>query len=319
MRIRLFTAFASNNSGSYALVGTFRSVEEASSLAEVLRAVLAAQDDWFERPFEERGDPAEAPFARFVREEGLGAWAPDAEEDWPAYGDAPTVLHAGHQVLVYAPYTVSLPRQLGACVYKRGGRVESETVHAHERFAAEFAWWLPYTYPPAPDRAERVAAMEAHLRELLPPLCAPRGEHSEERHAPAFFPGSHTPAFAALFESLPAGIAAASAALEERGFEHRLRVWECPPEVSDPLVHLRTAGPATGPWRVLLWALGGDPVRALKAVREGLQCDLRRVRDAVRELPTELLVDVSEAEGRRVVALLRDAGCDAECVLPARR
>ena len=46
MRIRIWNAYASNNSGSYTIVGRFESDESAAKLAAELLAVVKAQSAW---------------------------------------------------------------------------------------------------------------------------------------------------------------------------------------------------------------------------------------------------------------------------------
>ena len=46
MRIRVFRSFASNNSGSYTLVGGFRSAEDADEASAFLSALCERETKW---------------------------------------------------------------------------------------------------------------------------------------------------------------------------------------------------------------------------------------------------------------------------------
>src|SRR5262245_2985573 len=83
MRIRVWNAFASNNSGSYTIVGTFPSEETASTVAQELRAVMAAHARWRDNQLRTRPSP----FETFVRKNRL-TWTDGLAEsdDWPEYG-----------------------------------------------------------------------------------------------------------------------------------------------------------------------------------------------------------------------------------------
>lgn len=94
---------------------------------------------------------------------------------------------------------------------------------------------------------------------------------------------------------------------------------ECPGGLEDPLAHLRGATRPWGKSRVILWAVGSDRIAAMKAVRETLGRELEAAKDALEGLPKEILVDVDTSYAERAVQLLREAGCDAEAVIPARR
>src|SRR5687768_9930431 len=111
MRIRLFHAFASNNSGSYTIVGFF---QDASTTEEVARLIQEVSDEhhaWHEEhTWDEDG---ESPLDIFVRREGLRADKPGRGDAWPQHGDKPTAIAAGRHVLVHAPYTVTMPAVFG--------------------------------------------------------------------------------------------------------------------------------------------------------------------------------------------------------------
>lgn len=68
---------------------------------------------------------------------------------------------------------------------------------------------------------------------------------------------------------------------------------------------------------MILWQVGSDRIAAMKAVRDALACGLAEAKEALAELPREVLVDVSEPFARDAALRLADAGCDAEVVAPA--
>src|SRR5688572_28006469 len=107
MRIRLWSAFASNNSGSYTIVGSFRDAALAEEVARLAQEACDAHAAWREA----RSDEAEgeSPLDAFLEREGLPAERPGRGEDWPLYGPKPTAIATGHQVILHAPYTLTMP------------------------------------------------------------------------------------------------------------------------------------------------------------------------------------------------------------------
>src|SRR5688572_11453356 len=101
MRIRLFHAFASNNSGSYTIVGHFKDASTADEVARLIQEVSDEHHAWHEEhSWDEDG---ESPLDVFVRRQGLHAEKPGRNDEWPSYGDKPTAIAAGRQVVVYVP------------------------------------------------------------------------------------------------------------------------------------------------------------------------------------------------------------------------
>jgi hypothetical protein len=186
MRIRLYQAFASNNSGSYTIVGTFESSQDADDIASLLRAVCAEHGPWYEQhAYDEDG---ESPLERFAREHGLSDERPGRADDWPEHGPTPSITSVGHQVLVHVPYTVTMPRVFGELFYKRGGRVDIELDHAHEDRSVEMAFYVPDIKWNDPERSRRIDALERELLDVLPPLVR-RREHDER---PVIEPAFHS-------------------------------------------------------------------------------------------------------------------------------
>ena len=317
MRIRIFQAFASNNSGSYTIVGSFRSAAAAEEVATLIGAVAQAHSAWFEQ--NQYAEDGESPLDAFAREHGLSEERPGREDAWPAHGDPPSVSAIGHQVLLHAPYTVTMPRLFGELFYKKGGRVDVEIDHAHEELAVEFQFWVPKLRFDDPEKSRRIDALEAELAPLLPALLV-RDEYDKRPCIPhmfhAGFWGSRH--LTVVMSKLVPGVASVRAVAERHGVSLGVRIFECAHGVTDPLASLRGSDRPWGRARVILWSIGADRVAALKAVREVRGCGLDEVKAAIEELPTEVLVDVDLAYAERAVLTLQQAGCDAERVFPTR-
>jgi len=315
MRIRLYAAYASNNSGSYTLVGNFADAITAAQVADLVERVCAEHAAWNDAAEEAGG--AESPMARLVRDEGLRATAPPhGDDDWPQHGPRPRAVATGHQILIHAPYTASLTRAFGELIYARGGRVDTEIDHAHAPVAVELSYW-PHLGDP--DGKDKLAAFEAELLAALPDLCAP-GPHDDRRPvAPVVYGGLWGERHCGfVLRELVAGMEAVRTIADLGEITLSLRVHECPYGFADPFAHLR-AGPGgqAGRWQVILWSVGANRVAAMKAVRAARQCGLVEARDAVDQLPLEVVAQASEEYARACAEALRAAGCDAEAVLPA--
>ncbi len=311
MRIRLFRAFASNNSGSYTIVGTFESDEAARDVAELLKVVCAEHAEWHARD----DLSVEAPLTRFARAHALHDEKAGLDDDWPQHGPPPTVSALGFQVLVHAPYTITLPRLFGEFFYARGGRVDGEHNHAHERLITHLHCLLAWD---AERRKERVEACLADVLSMLRPLIEP-AEHDDR---PAVAPAVHTgmweqKTISVVFTDLVEGVEAVRAVTERHGMSLHLALERCPWDTVDPLALLRSSARPVGRAKLILWAVCEDRVRALKAVREVLGFGLEEAKQALTDLPRELLVNVDVGYAERGAETLRAAGCDAEAVLPA--
>jgi ribosomal protein L7/L12 len=318
VRIRIYRAFASNNSGSYTLVGSFSTPAAAAEAAAQLQAVCDAHHAWSEAQTgtEETGSPLDA----FIQSQGLVAAAepPGRDDDWPQHGPKPSVLASGNQVLFHVPYTVTMPPLFGELIYKRGGRVQAELNHTHHDLAVEFGYWpldLPWS---SPDKGGVLDAFEERLRQELPAHTGRAEFDTRPPVAPAFHHGDWgARSMSAVFVDLVAGVQAVRALAEQARMSLYLRVWECPGEGHDPFAALRAQSRPWGRFRVILWQVGPDRIAAMKAVREALACGLTEAKVALADLPSEVLIDVDERFARAAVEGLRAAGCDAELVAPA--
>ncbi|MCB9564481.1 MAG: ribosomal protein L7/L12 [Kofleriaceae bacterium] len=314
MRIRLFVAFASNNSGSYTMVGRFADAATADDVARLVEELCVEHAAWNDA--HDQGDDLalESPLDRFVAREGLRAVKPGRGDDWPQHGPPPRVIATGHQILLHAPYTASLSPVFGELIYARGGRVDVELDHAHERVAVELGYWGGFEAEEA-----SLDAFEAELAAALPTLAAPDPHDSRPAIAPVFHRGSWgARQLTAVFRDVIEAMRAIRALAGAHGVDLDLRVRECPGGVADPLALLRASGAAAprGVWTVILWQVGADRIAVMKAVRQLRGCGLQEARDALAELPLEVVVDVAEAFARDGAAALVAAGADAEAVMP---
>lgn len=317
MRIRIYRAFASNNSGSYTLLGSFSTPAAAEHVAAELQALCDAHDDWIEAtPYPYEG---QAPLDTFVQANGLSAAEPPGRSDeWPEHGPKPAVVAAGHQVLFHVPYTVTMPPLFGEVLYKRGGRVELELNHAHHDLAVDLGYYPSDTELPAPAKAAALDAFETLLRAELPALSARPENDSRPAIAPVFHRGTWgLRQLSLVLPDLVAGVRHVRALADAAAMNLHVRVWECPGDSEDPFAALRAQPRPWGRFRVILWQVGSDRIAAMKAVRDALACGLSEAKEALAELPREVLVDVSEQVARDAALRLTEAGCDAEVVAPA--
>jgi ribosomal protein L7/L12 len=318
MRIRLFNAFASNNSGSYTIVGSFRDEATAEEVALLLQRACDAHSAWYEEHNDEQH--GESPLDSFAQREGLPGDKPGRGEDWPQHGPKPSVVAASRQVVVHAPYTVTMPPLFGALFYAKGGRVEAEIDHAHEELAVEIAYWPRDLRSNDPRAAEIRDAFERGVAAELPALTSRRAYDTRRPIEPAWHCGDWgSRGLSVVFADLVEGVQAVRRIAGEHGMNLRLRVRECPQGASDPFAMLRGRPGSWGRFRVILWQIGPDRITAMKAARDALGCGLGEAKAALEDLPREILVDVGEEEARRAAGVLGAAGCDVEVVLPAQR
>jgi hypothetical protein len=314
MRIFIFQAFASNNSGSYTIVGTFRDAATAESVAGILAQVAAAHDEWHKK--HEWSEDGLSPLDEFVKQHGLRSEKPGRGDEWPNYEDSPTVMASGCQVLVHAPYTVTMPSVFGEFFYANGGRVQVELDHAHNDIAVEFTFWVRYDDP---SKREKLDAFETRLAAELGPLMGRR----EYDQRPPIEPAWHRDHWGArhlsvVFRDLVEGVSVVRRVADEMGVQPRLDLRECPSNVRDPFATLRGSTIPWGVARIILWQIG-DRIAAMRAVREVLGCGLDEIKKHLEDLPCEMLLDVDIEYANKARETLVQAGCDAEVVVPAKR
>jgi hypothetical protein len=251
MRIRTWNAFASNNSGSYVIVGRFPTEALASEVADELREVANAHSAWLDA-HNEPASPA-SPIAAYAAKIGL-AYEP-CDDDWPRYSDRPpAVLSIGHQVFMYSDYTATMTRVIGHALYARGGRVETEVDHAHRPIVATFEVYFPWRTRDQTDVPARVqelvdvlCADDGALAACRSPHQAPAWQGTTVRHSPGF--GEPDLIVGAVFDDLVAGFTAVAATVASVGATLRVRVAEAlHDQGTDALAMLRPCNPpTTGP------------------------------------------------------------------------
>lgn len=137
-QVRVYSAFASNNSGSYTLLGMFQTSERAAEIAALLTRLAA--------DMEAAGE--DNPLRELLASAGIDA--PEnvgKTDDWPdEWSSPPEAVHVDRQVWWFAAYTVTMPSELGHWFYAMGGRVQVELDHAHHPLLAHLSLWpdLPW-------------------------------------------------------------------------------------------------------------------------------------------------------------------------------
>src|SRR5262249_19206095 len=241
MRVRIWNAYASNNSGSYTIVGVLPSAEVARETAEELAKMIEAHTAWHADE-SGRGDDSNSPLAAFCRAHGLN-WSPGlgGSDDWPQYGrdNRPRVAAFGSQVVVHHDYTVSLPPTFGEYFYKKGGRVMHEENHAHHPIVTTATFWWGWSKE---ERARRTLEEPR----LVATLTGPDGALATTTA------GAWPPAWRAagegfeapltvgiVFADLIGGVSALQAAADAHGARMQIRLSEAADEAHDPFAHLR--------------------------------------------------------------------------------
>jgi hypothetical protein len=248
VKVQIWNAFASNNSGSYTLVGRFPDEALAAEVAEELARVSVEHEAWIQEQTAKGWDNAQgpSPLEAFVLRHGLTSEkSADADDSWPLYGriNTPSVWALGHQVFVHHGYTLSLPSAFGEFFYKRGGRVETELVHTHHPLVSLFEFWVHYEERSTRDvparalqmldalHAEQGPLVQGVLTELLPAW----------RIAKHF--GEADMVVGVAFEDLVAGFTAMNRIAQAHGFKTRVKIFEAPSLEADPLAFLRPCVP----------------------------------------------------------------------------
>ena len=245
MNIRIWNAFASNNSGSYVIVGVFPTVELAGQVARELAEVARDHTVWMN----EDDAPQPSPLARYAA--GLGIVHHDERFDaWPQYAasDDPYVWAVQHRVFVHSAYTVTMPPALGHAIYARGGRVATEIDHAHHPLVATFEATVPW-------QARASTDVPAVVQTLVDRLCGAAGPliaRSRPELAPAWrgvVAGEKTGfgepdlVFGVAFDDLRDGFTEVAAIVAATGLHLGVQLSEAP-SFGDALAHLRPCVPA---------------------------------------------------------------------------
>jgi ribosomal protein L7/L12 len=311
MRIRIWNAFASNNSGSYVIVGSFPSEARAAGVAAELLEVARAHSAWLASYDPPPSPPS--PLARYAARYGIMYDDASLGEDWPQSSSRvhPDVWAIGHQVFVYSDYTITMPRLIGHVMYKRGGRVDTELNHTHHPLVAMFEVHFPWR-----DRSE--IDVPARVQDLVDALCADDGALTMLRaagHAPAWRGavaegraglGSGDLVIGAVFDDLCAGFTAVAAAVHAVGATLRVRVSESLGE-ADPLAVLRPCMPPTrhALVDVVLEDLGLAPTSVTKVVARTRGIGYTQAHALVQRTPAVIVERVSLTRAQELAAALR--------------
>lgn len=234
MRIRVWNAFASNNSGSYTIVGRFDTAERAAEVAKALSEMIEAHTAWHEQHSWDGSE--DSPIVAFAKANSL-QWSAKlgAGDEWPSYGDGPRALAVDHQVVVHAPYTVTLPRLFGEMFYAWGGEVDHTLDHAHHALVVQVEVYWPYQWP-EDDRKARLVAMEAAIGESVEIWGHVKDRHLVCAHGKDWLDAPLV--IGAVFDDLVEGVAAIAAMAQAHEASHRVKIFEAL-DLADPLSHLR--------------------------------------------------------------------------------
>ena len=311
MRIRIWNAFASNNSGSYVIVGSFPSEDRAAEVAAELREVARAHSAWL-AVYDPPPSPP-SPLAQYAARHGVPYDDAELGEDWPQHSsnEHPDVWAIGHQVFVYSDYTVTMPRAIGHAMYARGGRVDTEVNHAHHPLVAVFEIYFPW-------RDRSTIDVPARVQDLVDALCAEGGALTALRvagHAPGWRGavadqpagfGEGDLVVGAVFDDLCAGFTAVAAAATAAGAGLRVRVSEAQGD-GDPLAFLRPCVPPTrhALVDVVLEELGLAPTHVTKIVAQVRGIGYTQAHALVQRTPVVIVQGVSLARAQALAAELR--------------
>ena len=216
MRIKVWNSFASNNSGSYTLVGKFDDAQRARSVSDELRRICDAHEKWVNETIGAPQPAASSPLGKFVLENDLAAPVSEGStgDDWPEHGNPPRIEVLGSQVVLHVDYTVTMPRCFGEFMYREGGRVASELDHAHHPLITRFMIWVPWDSP-------RREAWKSEIR----PACVQR-LRAIPHHELWLGRDWSTLVAAAVFDEVMDGLQAVKQVIDELDLECRFTISE---------------------------------------------------------------------------------------------
>ena len=316
MRVRIWNAYASNNSGSYTIVGALPSEEIAREVAAELTAMIEAHTAWLAGERTEE-DTSESPLATFCSARGLTWSRGDGEgDDWPEHSDdnRPRVTAIGYQVVVHHEYTVSLPPVFGAYFYKRGGRVQNEENHAHHPIVTIATFWWGWT-------KEERAQGQIELPRLLEALTMPDellAQSMATTWPTAWRAGDYGPMLTVgiVFANLIDGVSELNEIARRHGAQIQVRLYEAQSEDQDPLSHLRPSSPppAVPRFDLVVTGAGDNRSRFVAMVSEALGLQEWDLRKQLLKLPCTLARSLPAPRAEGAAALLRRTGAVIELV-----
>jgi hypothetical protein len=315
MRIRIWNAFASNNSGSYTIVGSFPTRELASEIAAELAELMSAHTAWLEVETGKRRYPleGESPLQAFVKKHDL-TWHANmgATDDWPRYGgqdgNVPKAFAVGHEVVIHHDFTVTMPRVFGEYFYARGGRVSLELDHAHHPIVGLVELWVPSEEREGVDIPAKVSAILEELNADDGPLVT----HVPHWHQPAWQVeerfGEFDLTVGAVFDDLLRGFTAVERIAAAHGLRAQVRLFEAFGK-ADSLAFLRPSWP---PLRRRLCSVvleaAGKPAPLRDALEVLLHDDDAAVTKVLASVPVTVMSGLVRARAEKAAALLREAG-----------
>ena len=317
MKVKVWNAFASNNSGSYTIVGSFPSCEIAEEVARELTEVLQSHSDWLSAKANWSRLPEafeESPFSKFIKRHGLhpkenegGIWT-DCDDD------IPQAFAIESKVIVHHDYTITMPREFGEFFYCKGGRVQQEINHAHNPVVAICELWVPWE-----ERKEE--ELPGKISALLEILCAPGSTFLElsrgGRYGPAWRRGDEFGTapltIGAIFDDLCAGFTTVNQIAKEQGFKTSIKVFEAFDE-SDPLSFLR---PSTPPLERKLKSLtlleaGYAPTEVVNVLMQLLDVSYSDAREVLDSAPVVIFADALPERSEEAASLLKKAGASVQ-------
>lgn len=307
MRVRTWNAYASNNSGSYTIVGSLPSEQVASELAAELAAMCAAHAEWT-GPFEG------SPLMQLCRKYSLGYEGTNGD-DWPEYGgdNAPQVIAVGAQIIVHHHYTLDLPRAIGELFYKCGGRVRFEKIHAHNPMAIVADFWWGW-------QKDDMARQAKELPGLITAITAEGAalHDVDVKGWPAAWRTGHDHVpftLGVVFPDLVAGAARLDAIAKERGAKLALRVFEIADRAFDPFPHLRPSDPRLPRYDIVITHAGDNRATLVAALVEALGYDERTARALLAQpAPLRVARGVGATRADSIAERLRGARALADIV-----
>ncbi|WP_164019124.1 ribosomal protein L7/L12 [Pyxidicoccus trucidator] len=281
MKVQVWNAFASNNSGSYTLVGRFPNETLAADVAAELARVAAEHNVWMEERHQKGwdDDAPPSPLEIFMQHHGLTPVRFTQLEDvWPEHSDinTPRVWAQGHQVFVHHGCTVTLPPTFGEYFYKRGGRVETELDHSHHPLIGVFQLRYPY----AARAGQDVPALALRALDALYAEDGPLVQLTHPEPLPAWRVGERFGdgdlTVGAVFTDLVEGFTTVDRIARAHGFTVEVKVFESWDRKGDALAFLRPCIPPLPTRELFDVVLTGATSQATLAVT-GMIEELRQV------------------------------------------
>lgn len=236
--------------------------------------------------------------------------------DWQEYNGDPVVLADEHQLLVYASYAATFPREFGELVYQRGGRVAAECVHAHDPIVLVHEVWMHEGWQNKDKADKRIAAFRESIEKGE--LSALYDNGYEKRSEPILraptWPSMLTLIHAPL--DLAEGFTRVSELAARHELQTRMRLFEAPDLGQDPLRVLRRLDQPSDRYQVVLWEVGANLSGVQAAVRAAIQCPIAEAVELVHRAPIEVLKDATEANALELVTTLKELGAHAEMLGP---